>query len=107
MEKASSKPYFIHLYNSKQQEIGKFKFVLKAFTVKELKQSIQEKLVDKKEIEKKAEFSLKDSDDYELASDDEVDAVIPDSKVRFCLKENDPAILPPATPLGNSPVQPK
>ena len=45
-----SKPYFIFLYSEVNELKNKFKFLLKPTTVKELKQQIREKLVNKNQI---------------------------------------------------------
>jgi len=66
-----SKPYFIELYDSSNNAlIGKFKFVLQAKTVKEVKQLIVEKLINKSQVDKDDLIAIKDNDEYELGSDD-------------------------------------
>ena len=100
-----SKPYFIELWTGPQQLKNKFKFMLKAVTVKELKMQIQDKLIAKKELEKDSEFSLKDKDDYELDSGDEVEDVVAENKVKVCLKGSQPMAPPPPPPAPvNSPA---
>ena len=59
-----SKPYFVFLYSPQNQLKNKFKLVLKANTVKELKAQIQEKLVNKGQLEKDTLFCIKDKDDF-------------------------------------------
>jgi hypothetical protein len=83
MESKPTKPYFIELYSAPQQLTNKFKFVLSATTVKELKALIHEKLVGKQSIQPEEKLTLKDTDDFELASDDELNDVLPDAKVRI------------------------
>jgi hypothetical protein len=79
-----SRPFFIELYNSTDKSlVNKFKFVLQGATVKEIKTLIIEKLIAKNHIEPNEKVSIKDNDDYELGSDDEVNDVIPDGKVRL------------------------
>lgn len=70
MESKTSKPYFIEVYSAPNTLKNKYKFVISANTVKELKETIKDKLVNKKELENNTEFAIKDSDDFELASDD-------------------------------------
>ena len=100
MEAKKAKPYFIELYNTSTNTLkNKFKFVLEANTVKELKELIKEKLIAKNELDKDTAFAIKDSDDFELASDDEVTDVVPDAKVRVYPKViTTSAIVPPPSP---------
>ena len=73
MDSAKSKPYFIELYSSKDNSLlNKYKFVLAANKVNELKDLVQEKLITKNQLTKDSKLSIKDVDDFELASDDEV-----------------------------------
>lgn len=66
-----SRPYFIELYDSQTNSLlNKFKFVLQAQTVKEVKELIIEKLINKNEVQKDEEVKIKDNDEYELGSDD-------------------------------------
>ena len=83
---------------------NKFKFVLKAHKVQELKEAIREKLIGKQELQADTQFALKDNDDFELASDDEVEDVLPERKVRIYRKDK-PA-PPPAQPVQQAPQQP-
>jgi hypothetical protein len=119
MQSAKSQPYFIELYAEDKTLKNKFKFVLAANTVKELRDLVCEKLIAKKEIEADTKVSLKDNDDYELASDDEVQNVITDGKVRLYRTPNAtqissavlvPAvsqpIIAPVLPLVSVPSQP-
>jgi hypothetical protein len=65
MEAKKAKPYFIELYVDQEKEVkNKFKFVLAATTVKELKELIRDKLISKKELEPDIEFTIKDNDDF-------------------------------------------
>jgi len=64
MENKPTKPYFIELYSAPQQLTNKFKFVLAASTVKELKNLIHEKLVNKQSIQPEEKLTLKDTDDF-------------------------------------------
>lgn len=83
-----SRPYFIELYDAQTNALlNKFKFVLQAKTVKEVKDLIVEKLVGKNQIEKDDEIKIKDNDEYELGSDDETGDVIPDGKVKLFVKK--------------------
>ena len=71
MEASSPKPYFIEVYSAADNTLkNKFKFVLNAHKVKELKTLIKEKLIAKQELEADTPFTIKDNDDFELASDD-------------------------------------
>jgi hypothetical protein len=70
MQAPKSQPYFIELYSEDKTLKNKFKFVLAVNTVKELRQLVCDKLIAKKEIDADTKVSLKDNDDYELASDD-------------------------------------
>lgn len=45
------KPYFIELYSADKDLINKYKFVINASTVAELKDKIRDKLVNKQQIE--------------------------------------------------------
>ena len=88
--KTKSKPYFIEVYNSKDNSLlNKYKFVLSAQKVDDLKVKISEKLISKDQMNKDTKYSLKDADDYELASDDEVEDVVPDGKVRVYINNLD------------------
>jgi hypothetical protein len=60
-----SKPYFIELYNESDGSlVGKFKFVLQGKTVKEIKELIVEKLINKNQVQKDDKISIKDNDEY-------------------------------------------
>jgi len=53
------------VYNEEDKSFrNKFKFVLNAQTVKELRTSIKEKLIAKKELENDSEIIMRDNDDY-------------------------------------------
>lgn len=73
-----------------------------------MKRQILEKLINKKEVEKNVNFALKDNDDYELNSDDEVLNVILDDKVKMYVKDENPigppAPLPPPAPPSYQPI---
>lgn len=101
MEAKKAKPYYIELYNTSTNTLkNKFKFVLEVKTVKELKELIKEKLIAKNEFDKDTTFAIKDADDFELASDDEIDDVVPDAKVRVYPKVSGSSpIIPPQPPV--------
>lgn len=52
----------------------------------ELRDQLKLRLIAKKELEADSEIAVKDNDDFELASDDELKDVLPDCKVRVYLK---------------------
>jgi hypothetical protein len=81
---------------------NKFKFVFAADTVKELRSLIREKLISKQELAADGEIVLKDNDDFELASDDELKDVLADAKVRIYPKIVSPAVVP--VPVAVQPV---
>jgi len=54
--------------------------------VAELRDQLKLRLIGKKELEADSEIAVKDNDDFELASDDELKDVLPDCKVRVYLK---------------------
>jgi hypothetical protein len=60
--------------------------VLEAQKVGELRDQLKLRLIGKKELEADSEIAVKDNDDFELASDDELKDVLPDCKVRVYLK---------------------
>jgi hypothetical protein len=60
--------------------------VLEAQKVAELRDQLKLRLIAKKELEADSEIAVKDNDDFELASDDELKDVLPDCKVRVYLK---------------------
>lgn len=65
MQSIPSQTYFIEVYNEEDKSFSnKFKFVLSANTVSELKLSIKQKLIAKKELEIDSEIILRDNDDY-------------------------------------------
>lgn len=76
------KPFLIEYLSPDGALINKFKFVLKAATVAELRDKIVEKLISKDQIEKDTKIVLKDIEDFELGSDDEVEDVLPDGRLR-------------------------
>lgn len=87
MQSIPSKPYFIEVYNEEDKSFrNKFKFVLSVQKVHELRSSIKEKLIGKKQLENDSEIIMRDNDDYQLASDDEVNDVISDGKVKIYKK---------------------
>ena len=95
MDSAKSKPYFIELYSSKDNSLlNKYKFVLSANKVNQLKDLVQEKLITKNQLTKDSKLSIKDVDDFELASDDEVEDVVPDGKIRIYVQEEAKSQLP-------------
>lgn len=98
-----TKPYFIELYNAADLSLkNKFKFVLGVAKVAELKEQVKLKLIAKKELEADSEISIKDNDDFQLASDDEVKDVVPDCKVKIYLKAKvvpPSVVLPPPVPV--------
>lgn len=60
-----SRPYFIELYDSQTKSLlNKFKFVLQANTVKDVKHLVIEKLISKNQASKDDHIALKDNDDY-------------------------------------------
>lgn len=67
--------------------LNKYKFVIVAKTIAELKQKIVEKLESKNQIEKTDVVRIKDTSDFELGSDDEVDDVVPDCKIRIYVEQ--------------------
>jgi hypothetical protein len=79
--------------------------------VADLREQLRLKLIAKKELEADSEIAVKDNDDFELASDDELKDVLPDCKVKVYLKAKAlPAVVPapvhpPAVPV--SPVNEK
>lgn len=94
------KPYFIELYNAADLSLkNKFKFVLSAEKVADLRDQLKLKLIAKKELEADSEIAVKDNDDFELASDDEVKDVIPDCKVKIYLKAKPSPIVVPPPPI--------
>ena len=86
MDPQKTKPYFIEVYSSKDSSLlNKYKFVLPVGKVSELRDSVQEKLITKNQVKKEDKLLIKDNDDFELASDDEVEDVVPDGKIRVYL----------------------
>ncbi|CAM6004658.1 unnamed protein product [Sphagnum balticum] len=91
----NKKTYFIELYNLADGSLAnKYKFTLDVTTVAELKLQIKDRLISKKEVENHTRISLKDKDDYELGSDDEVDDVVSDGKLKV-FRHPDQAALNP------------
>lgn len=91
MDSQKSKPYFIELYSSKDSSLlNKYKFVLSVGKVSDLRNSVQDKLVAKNQVTKEDKLLIKDIDDFELASDDEVEDVVPDGKIRVYLQSQKP-----------------
>jgi hypothetical protein len=105
MENKKSKPYFIEVYTAPGALKNKYKFVLEATTVQQLKALVKEKLIAKKELENDTPFALKDADDFELASDDEVEDVVPDSKLRIYPHNSQPVAVPPVVVVQSLPPQ--
>jgi hypothetical protein len=66
--------------------------------VAELREELRAKLIAKKELEADSEITMKDNDDFELASDDECKDVLPDCKVKVYLKAK------PSLPLPSIPA---
>lgn len=65
MDQKKSKPYFIELYDAKDNSLlNKYKLVLEANLVKELKSQIKEKLIAKNQVDIDSEIVIKDNDDY-------------------------------------------
>ncbi len=62
----------------------------------ELREELRLKLIAKKELEADSEITVKDNDDFELASDDECKDVVPDCKVKVYLKAKAAIALAPA-----------
>lgn len=84
----------IELYSSDNTLLNKYKFVLAAKTVAELKQKVFEKLESKNQLAKDDKISIKDTSDFELGSDDEVDDVVPDSKIRIYVNKQSQPVMP-------------
>jgi hypothetical protein len=82
------KPYMIEAYAADGSLFNKYKFVLLAKTVAELKQKIAEKMESKNHLAKDDKLSIKDTSDFELGSDDEVEDVIPDCKLRVYISNS-------------------
>jgi hypothetical protein len=98
-----AKPYFIELYHQLNNTLqNKFKFTLAATTIQQLKNAIADKLISKKEIEPHHQLIIKDNDDFELASDDEPDQVITDSKVKIYIKNSAPQVPSQSQPIIQS-----
>ena len=79
------KPYLIEYLSAEGQLLNKFKFVINATTVADLRDKIADKLIGKNQLEKDQKIAIKDIDDFELGSDDEANDVVPDGKVRIYL----------------------
>jgi len=83
----SNKTFFIEFYNQSDNSLlNKYKFTLNAVKVSELKSQIKDRLINKKDIEADSELIIKDIDDFELASDDEVNQVLNDGKIKLFKK---------------------
>lgn len=72
----------------------------------DLKEQVKLKLIAKKELEADSEIAVKDNDDFELASDDEVKDVLTDCKVKVYLKAKvvPPVVVPPPVVPVSAPV---
>ena len=64
MEPEKGKPYMIELLDTQNNYVGKYKFVIAAQKVNELKQKIEEKLVNKKLLNVGDQTILKDDEDF-------------------------------------------
>lgn len=60
----------IEVYGQNNDLLNKYKFVILAKTVAELKEKITEKLESKNQIAKGDKLRIKDTSDFELGSDD-------------------------------------
>jgi hypothetical protein len=88
------KPFMIEVYGQNNDLLNKYKFVILAKTVAELKEKITEKLESKNQIAKGDKLRIKDTSDFELGSDDEVDDVVPDCKIRIYVDKPIVAVSP-------------
>lgn len=106
------KPFLIEYLSPEGALINKFKFVLNAHTVAELRDKIQDKLQAKNQIQQGESIVIKDIDDFELGSDDEVGDVIPDGRVRIYQKKaivaqpTQPQVPQPSQQPSQQPTQP-
>lgn len=80
--------------------------MLSADKVGDLREQLKLKLISKKELEADSEIAVKDNDDFELASDDELKDVLPDCKVRVYLKAkaSSPVAVPAVVAAASAPV---
>lgn len=74
--------------------------------MKELRSLIREKLIAKQELAADGEIVMKDNDDFELASDDELKDVLADAKVRIYPKTTSAVVNVPVAvqPVVSAPV---
>lgn len=99
--------YYIELQSAGKQA-AKFKFAIdnSKKVVKEVKQELKGKLVQKKALEDTQEIELRDKQLFELCSDDEIDDVVPEQEKNIIVTIKGEAKKEPSVVVGVPPVAP-